>query len=149
MTTIAYRAGVLAADTLLTIGAIKLPERARKVFRLRDGRLFGSSGDSEQGLLLLDSLKRGESPPRCKGVTAILIKTDGSIHCWEGRRWSQIYGSDFVAIGHGTVFALGALVQGATAEEAVRVGIQLDTHSGGRVQSVRLKRKRRGKKSSR
>lgn len=146
MTTIVYRAGVLAADTLLTMGHTKLPERARKVFRLRDGRLFGSSGDSEGGLVLLDSLKSGAPAPKARGVTALLIETDGTILCWEGRRWSKVSGVEFIAIGHGSVFALGALVHGATAREAVRVGIVLDTHSGGVVQSVRLQKRKTRKR---
>jgi len=148
MTTIVYSAGVLASDTLLTSGSTKLPEIARKVFRLRDGRLFASSGQNEDGLLVLDALKNGKPPPRTKGVLAILVHPNGRLEYYEGKRWSRIHGADFIAIGQGAAYALGALACGATATEAVRVGMRFDTHTGGRVQSVRLKkRKPRGKKA--
>jgi ATP-dependent protease HslVU (ClpYQ) peptidase subunit len=150
VTTIAYRAGVLAGDTLITEGDTKLPEHGRKVFRLRDGRLFGSSGNAEDGMILLDSVRKGEPTPLFKGgtVKALLVETDGTLKCYEGRRWTRVAGVEYAALGNGAHYALGAMAAGATAVQAVRAGMKHDTHSGGRVQYLNLeKRKRRGKSS--
>lgn len=43
------------------------------------------------------------------------------------------------AIGSGKVAAMGAMLHGATAVEAVKIAIKLDPNSGGRVQSVKIK----------
>jgi hypothetical protein len=118
-----------------------MPERARKVFRLRDGRLFGAAGLSEEGMLLLDTLKQGQPTPKLDGVSALLVHPNGKLEYYEGLRWGRVTGADYAAIGNGASYALGALAHGATAIEAVRIGIRLDTHSGGRVQSVSLKGK--------
>ena len=45
MTTIAYKDGVLAGDQRLTSKGFIWHDKERKVFRLRDGSLFGASGD--------------------------------------------------------------------------------------------------------
>ncbi len=147
MTTIAYFAGVLAGDTLLTSGSTKLPEVARKVFRLRDGRLFGSSGNSEDGLVVLDALREDKPTPKTKGTMALLVYPDGRLEFYEGKRWSRVCGADYIALGQGAAYALGAMAHGATAEEAVRIGMKFDTHSGGKVQSVSLHRKKRRRKT--
>jgi len=98
--------------------------------------------------LLLDSLKRNEPTPQLDGVYALLVHPDESLEYYEGRRWSRVRGSPFAAIGNGSSFALAAMTHGATAVEAVRVAMKLDTHSGGRVHSVTLKKKRKARGKS-
>ena len=120
LTTIAYRAGVLAGDTLITEGEMKLSERGRKVFRLRDGRLFASSGRVEEGLMLLDALRNGEPTPRCTGVRALLVHPNGKLEGYEGKRWSRIVGAEYAALGSGSPYALGAMAAGATAIQSWR-----------------------------
>jgi hypothetical protein len=56
MTTIVYRRGVLAADTRATRNGTIMPERSRKVYRLRDGRLFAFCGDVGLGTRLFEHL---------------------------------------------------------------------------------------------
>ncbi len=137
MTTIAYRHGELAGDTMITEGDTIVSRRTRKVFKLRDGRLFASSGNSEGGDILLKSLREGKDSPNINGICALLVGTDGNVYVYEGKLWVR-HSSDYYAIGNGASYAMGAMAHGATAKEAVKIGIRLDTHSGGRVQVVKL-----------
>jgi len=45
VTTIVYRSGVLAADSLATRGQWKLPGVTAKLFRMKDGGMAGVTGD--------------------------------------------------------------------------------------------------------
>lgn len=143
MTTIAYRAGVLAADTLETHGDTKLPRVSRKVFKLRDGSLFGGAGVSEDIELVKRSLAKGHKGLATAfkdplDVSALHIKPDGSIWETEGRVWSRV-DAPYVAIGSGGDFALCAFELNQDAKTAVKMGIKFDRNSGGKVQSVKLK----------
>jgi ATP-dependent protease HslVU (ClpYQ) peptidase subunit len=145
VTTIAYRDGVLAGDTRVVSEDTVLPVRERKIFRLPDGSLIAAAGDAEQGELLLRAMRKGYPPPRLSGdaeVEAILIKPGGALFFYESNLWLR-QRALFYAIGTGRSYALGALAQGASAIEAVRIGIRFNAHSGGRVQSLRLDQRRR------
>lgn len=101
-------------------------------------------------MVLLDSLRRGNPTPKLKGVHALLAHPDGKLECYEGKRWSRVAGAEYAALGNGAHYALGAMAAGANAVQAVRAGMKHDAMSGGRVQylSVRKKRKPRGKSAS-
>ena len=75
MTTIAYRNGVMAGDgreTQIAEGesALIIRDTDRKVFRLKDGRLFGAAKTSEDILRLYNSLKNGTPLPKLEDVNA-------------------------------------------------------------------------------
>lgn len=44
MTTIAYRDGILAGDSRITRGEVLLPAGQKKLFRLPDGSIAGTTG---------------------------------------------------------------------------------------------------------
>jgi len=138
MTTIALRNGVMAGDTQVTEGDTLVASGCRKVRRLRDGRLYGFSGDIEQGEIMLRALRKGEAPPKLRGIKAILVYQDGVVSLWEGAIWIKQQHAPFFAIGNGTDFALGAMAAGADAKQAVKIAMKFDTATGGRVQTVRL-----------
>lgn len=139
MTTIAYRGRVLAGDTLEIQGDTKLPGVSRKVFKLRDGSLFGAAGTSQDIALVLQSLKTGKFPDKEDlDVLALHIRSDGSVWRTEGKTWEKI-SVPYAAIGSGQDFALCAMKLGHDAKTAVRMGIEFDRNSGGRVQAVKLK----------
>jgi ATP-dependent protease HslVU (ClpYQ) peptidase subunit len=137
MTTVAYRNGVLAADSLVTTGDTKLPELKRKVWKLRDGRLFGGAGDSETIEYLKASINDGVEAPKLSGVEAILVDTYGAVTIYEGKAWVRV-SSPYVALGTGSTIALTAMWMGADAKTAVKAGIKFDRNSGGRVYAVKL-----------
>ncbi len=138
MTTIAYRAGVLAGDTRVTSGDLVLPEHPRKVYRFRDGRLFGACGHNTDATKLRIAMVKGDPAPKLNTINALMIALNGSIWFYESGSWERVDG-DYAAIGTGAVYALGAFYMGATARQAVRAGCKLDTMSGGRIHVVELR----------
>lgn len=145
MTTIAYRGGVLAADTAYSNSWV-VDGRSPKIVRLPDGRLGAATGDASfMGLWLrwCEGGCDGERP--APGLdkdgetrdTAILVELDGSLTVYEGRG-SFNYRPEYIAFGSGRGVALGAMWAGATAEQAVRAAIEHDTHTRGSVTVLEL-----------
>lgn len=144
MTTIVYRDGVMAGDGRETI----IEERESsyvdnddsvKVFRLKDGRLFGAAKTSENIYRLHESLIKGFAPPKMEDVNGLLIDLRGRIWFFEGVTWRQVK-QKYYAIGSGARFALPALDAGATAVQACKIGIKRDPYSGGKVTVVKLRK---------
>jgi hypothetical protein len=140
VTTIVYRDGVLAGDTRVTMGNTICPEVFRKVRRLADGSLFAAAGDLQEGELIHEALVKKLAMPKIedKETEAIRIKSDGSIWHFGGRLWVRVR-APWAVLGSGYIAAMGALKIGATAIEAVRVARTLDVHTGGRIQTVKLR----------
>lgn len=138
MTSIAYKDGMMAGDSRVTFDNTVLPDTGRKVHRLRNGCLFGAAGSAEEIEKLKRTVMRNEDPPKSKDVSALKVDPDGTIWCYEGEIWSKVR-TPFAALGSGTIAALAAMYAGADAKEAVKIAIKLDTHSGGRVNVVRLR----------
>jgi ATP-dependent protease HslVU (ClpYQ) peptidase subunit len=140
MTTIAFRDGVLAGDGRITTGDMIDTNSHRKVHRLRDGRLMGWAGGVEDGERMRRALNKDQEPPKDLDLTCLLIERDGSVHLWEKAIFVKQKDTYF-AIGSGAGYALGAMDAGASAAQAVAIGIKRDTSSGGKVKTVELKDK--------
>jgi hypothetical protein len=148
MTTIAYCKGVLAGDGRETMSGTDsshvITDRDVKVFRLKDGRLFGGANASEDIARLYQALVKKNPLPKLDDVNGILIDLRGLVWLYEGRIWQRLRVYHY-AIGTGSGFAIGAMDAGASAIEAVKIGIKRDPFSGGKITSVRLpKYSRRG-----
>jgi ATP-dependent protease HslVU (ClpYQ) peptidase subunit len=138
MTTIAYRAGVLAADTQMIQGTSVIGQTV-KIVRRKDGVLCGGAGD----LAWVQGFQRwflegeeGDPPPLDDASKGLIIRPKKPIEMFEefgAIEWT----SPFVAIGSGKEFALGAMYVGATAEQAVRAAMVLDPFTGGKVMKLR------------
>lgn len=140
MTTVAVRKGILAGDSRICAGDTIITNNALKVRKLRDGRLFGYAGNVEEGQRLYEAVKKKELI-KLNDVQALVVEVDGKVYYFEGRAW-VFYPDQYTAIGTGADFAIAAMDQGATAVEAVRAACKRDSGSGGRVRSVRLKKRR-------
>jgi ATP-dependent protease HslVU (ClpYQ) peptidase subunit len=146
MTTIAYRAGIIAGDgreTFISEGESAMVNRddCVKVHRLPDGRLFGAARTSEDIERLYRALVKGRKTwpkVKCDDVNAMVIDLQGKIWCYEGRLWIPC-DQEYAAVGSGSVFALAAMDAGATAEQAVKVGVKRDPYSGGKITVLKLK----------
>jgi ATP-dependent HslUV protease subunit HslV len=143
MTTIAYRDGVLAADSLITAGnRIATSVSATKIVRLSDGRLLGHCGQMRHMKPLIAFLEgRAERYPDMeKDATAMVVHLDGRVELHYGRHPDEAFEEDaeFFAIGSGAELALGAMAVGASAIDAVRAAIRFDTSSGGEVKHLEL-----------
>lgn len=144
VTTIAYRDGVLAADSRAYSGD-KVPIGSKvKIHRMDDGTLLGVSTTSVGG----DALVRRWVAAGCAPVTsdmlkpdsftALMIRPNGEVfYANDNLEWTGPLTGRFIAIGSGEQFALGALQMGATAVQAVEAAIALDPWSAGEITILR------------
>lgn len=139
MTTLAYRDGELATDSRITAGDMIVSDRRKKVHRLRDGSILAWSGSVQQAELLLRAMrKKGAKIPQLTEISALHLRTDGTLWEYEGEAWVK-QDPGYYATGSGQAYAFAAMDAGASAKEAVRIAIKRDAASGGRVQSLKLK----------
>lgn len=146
MTTIAYRAGIMAGDGRETIqndehsSWYTLQNACRKVIKLKDGSIFGGAHGSESIARLEDALRKGLHPPKLEDIAGLLVDPKGRMWLYEGNVWQRVKGR-YYAVGSGSIIAFAAMDAGATAIEAVTIAARRDPFSGGKVTAVRLKRK--------
>lgn len=130
MTTLVYREGTLAADTMGTVAGWIDGADKKKLFRLKDGRAAGVTGDYAAALRLvrwIDSNRVGEQPTgECRVI--VLLREGGYEIFEDGGNWVE--NPRFAAWGSGMPAALGALHMDATADEAVKVAGKIDPHTG-------------------
>lgn len=147
MSVIAYRDGVLAADTATTFGAYLIRRDLPKIVE-QDGRLAAAAGDAAYCARFLEWFRSGAKPwdapkqteyPGYDGPDeAFIVERDKSLTIFGTRGCFPANGSRYHAIGSGAQFAMGAMHYGASAVEAVRAGMELDANSGGDITVLRL-----------
>lgn len=158
MTAIAYRDGIMAADTLVSAseGAWFVRGTTRKIARSPTGTLGAASGHCGMCERFLRWITSGQvdewlseshdsSPPpdlKCDrgGFGAIIVQPTADqggerVICidYQGNPIHNIK-APFYVEGSAESILIGALAHGASAEEAVRIAIQYDTGCGGDVQ---------------
>lgn len=131
MTTVAYRDGILAADSRGTCAGWVQPGKETKLFRLQDGRAAGVTGQWAIAKRLLDWIESDRSTAQPEGDARVIV-VGKRIEVFEDGH-SYIENAKFMAWGSGMPPALGALHAGASAVEAVRIASLVDTLSGGKV----------------
>lgn len=143
MTTIAYRDGVIAADSQVTVdseagGARKF--RCEKLYRKTVGIgrnrrdvIIGTSGESSPSLLFVDWYGSGKDVPEffiygTADFTCLIVEPDG---IWEADTYCrpERIMEPFYAIGSGAKAALAAMHCGKTAEQAVEIACRVDPFS--------------------
>ena len=148
MTTIAYRDGVLASDSRETAYKSRIDtDKAKKIFRV-GSCIVGMAGSSAQGMQMLEALKKAVKARKkgeenvlpnimLKSCMALLVEGDGGLWFYEKGVWMRVDG--YYAIGSGSDYAIAAMDTGLSAKEAVRIAINRDCFSGGRIQTLELK----------
>lgn len=148
MTVIAYSAKhkILAADSRCTDSYGMHFTNCKKIFRLKNGALLGTAGDSDDRDVraLLDKATPKRMPTRFQlaelksAFHGILVFPKGQVyvisigfteHESEGE-WAgavDLVTDDFVAVGCGAQFAYGAMEVGASPLDAVRATCRRDT----------------------
>ena len=142
MTTLAYRDGVLAADSLVQDNGLIVGETT-KIIKCKRGFLAGAVGDCGTIANFLDWVfdgQSGEIDMSAAGSIGVLVSPDGNIRVFQGVRGSCVLALTFgfYADGTGAMAAFGAMAQGANAEEAVKIACRFDCNSGPPVVSVSL-----------
>ena len=148
MTTIAYKDGILASDSRETSYKSQIDtNHCRKIWRLKDGSLLGCAGDSGSSRILLEFMKQNvktkpKNLPRnyFKNLYAIFITPLGAQWFYEKGIWMEF--NYPYAIGSGQAYAQAVMDAGLSAPEAVKIAIKRDCFSGGRVQVLKLKRRK-------
>lgn len=158
MTTIAFTKGELAFDSRITAGS-DIVGSMIKGKRLESGALIAICGDVAQGQLFQrwaedgfvnNDTKKTLELLKDADYTAVVILPDSSIRVHDNNLLPIVYTSKMYAWGSGGPFALGAMVHGASAAEAVKVAKICDACTGGRVRVLRLEEacKKKPKKRS-
>lgn len=149
MSTIAYRDGVIAGDSIMT-WCDQLSDGIEKVGRT-ENYLFGYAGRynfmrpiyewvahlDKQGVHPEDFYKHQDEMPDLpdggSAGNAIIVNRDGEIFMVSFDGFAGRIFRDYDAVGSGSDYAIGALLHGASAEEAVSLASVVDAHSGGRI----------------
>ena len=147
MTTVAYRAGVMAADTMATMGDEKA-YGAVKLFHTSE-YLVGMAGSLSNLLPFRDWLldyggdtgglhRHWDSIPNYGGgFTALLVDLSGTVWNCGGNFPPITLHREFEAIGSGSDFAMAAMECGKSAADAVRVARKFDLETGGQILTIR------------
>lgn len=144
MTTIAYRDGIMAADSQVTVGGFNACQ-SRKIIKLKDGSLLGGAGSIVSTARIMRFMEEhGEITELVIGASPdcgmIYVRPEGTVWIIEGGKrggMAQVEGLYF-AEGSGTLPALVAMRTGMSAVKAVEVAAEFDTATALPVVSLRL-----------
>lgn len=157
MTTIAYKNGIMAADSMCTAESTFIGH-APKLYRLKNKAVLGAAGDMDaRAVMALLEKATAYTMPARKALaetetdfSGIMAFPNGrvfhiAVYQGEGDKASQWIGqayeldSPFFAIGTGESFALGAMKAGRSAEEAVKIACYFDSYSAPPIQTEKVK----------
>lgn len=145
MTAVAWDGRWLAGDSLLTADGVRDSE-ATKVHKMKDGTLVGVAGTYEDGLVLVDWVKRGEpkeGKPKRLSITAIKVTPSGEVFTCEGKvKWWPMK-DPYYAVGTGAPYALTAMRLGRTAHKAVQIASEFDRTTGGKINKVTNRKRKK------
>lgn len=156
MTTIAYRNGVIAADSRVTVSSEAGGDRnfhTKKLFRARvdikgvqSEVILATAGESAPGSLFVEQWSTGKSLTEIRDLFTyseadftVLVVTEHGL--FEVDKWcvlEPVY-EVFYAIGSGSKLAMGAMEAGASAQKAVEIACRRDPYTALPVVTMRLK----------
>lgn len=152
MTTIAYRDGVMASDSLAVMAGYVKIGGTPKVFRIK-GCLVGLTGTARLIRMFTDWFEANymennlppiapdltkDSPGQDDSINAYVVLPNGKIWRYESGAAPYPVVAAFVAGGSGSDFAIGAMDRGATAAQAVAVAAKYDVNTAGTIQTMKL-----------
>jgi ATP-dependent protease HslVU (ClpYQ) peptidase subunit len=156
MTTIAFKNGVIAADSRVTVESEAGGARnfdTRKLFRAKvdikgtfKDVILATAGESAPGSLFVEQWSTGKSLTEIRELftyseadfTILVVTEDG---LFEVDKWcilEPVY-EPFYAIGSGSKLAMGAMEAGASAQKAVEIACKRDPYTALPVVTMRLK----------
>lgn len=138
MTTVAYRWGVLAADSRMMNGGWIHRFSASKLFRLPSGDVAGVTGTYAEAVAFIRWLQNGEvgDRPSLSESTIIRLRKTGSLTIYEAGASFDVT-TEFGAWGSGSPAANAAMYMGADAAKAVEIAALLDDNTGGEVVTMK------------
>ena len=150
MTTIAYKSGVVAADSQETHSDGRKND-CQKLYKMKDGTIIATAGDSYTGLIFVEWFKEGARKESIPDLTNITLEEDFECLVLENteniyiiNRFFQKYHIEmpegFYSLGWGAPYAVAAMHMGADAKKAVQVAAKYDAYTGGTVKTMKVKR---------
>lgn len=146
MTTVAFRDGVMAADSRYSATCVGAT-RGQKIFKKKVGKrdvLIGICGDVFAAMLFVDWY--GTSNETLHKTLTEMTDDGFMVMIWDGKRLLEAnrycrpteIAEPYYAIGSGGVHAITAMDCGKTALQAVQMAMKRDINTGGRVVTARL-----------
>ena len=138
MTTIAFKDGIICADSGITCNEMSITDDIPKIRRNKAGDLAGAAGSRGYCHKFLEWFSAGEigdTIEASEDACAVIIRADGSIYVLDGGGRFRMSRPN-VAIGTGAPFAYAIMQSGGSAEEAVKIACELDIYSAGPVVSL-------------
>ena len=133
MTIIAYKDGVLAADSEMYWGELRCdyPDKLAII----EGAIIGCSGDIIACRKFVEWFReKGKTPDFEKlKFDAIVAYKDGRVESWDQRLYPLPITDEFAAMGSGMDFAIGAMAHGATARKAAEIAVRFCKSCGGKI----------------
>ena len=138
MTTIAYRDGIMAADSMLS-DYHDIKRGTKKIFVLDDA-VVGTAGDDDAITRFLEWWREGHDlskrPKRVGDCHILIVPSKGRPEIWDESYTGEPVAESFCAIGSGRAIAYGALEMGASAKEAVQAACKWNVHTRGPVKVI-------------
>lgn len=144
MTTIAFAAGILAADSYVSDDQTVM--QVCKVARLPGGDVAGCAGDMGQLSQVLDWMAGGRVGDQPDMSELTMLYTDKGVLHLACLRMPGIRVKGNAAIGSGAQGALVAMRMGMSAAEAVKAVAGIDPCTGGEIDILAVEAKRRPRK---
>jgi hypothetical protein len=149
MTTIAFRDGYMAADRQAYLGRGEaMHARKSKIKRLDNGSLIGvSSSIVGASVRLIPWIEAGmdhdnwpviKNSEREMDFEILYVEPSGQVLYFQDSYMPTIVEVEFMAVGSGSGYALGAMEAGASAAGAVAIACKFDVFSGGGVDILKL-----------
>ena len=137
ITTIAYRNGILAADTQAEAGGWIVPGEVGKIRRIDADTVAAVTGDWGCIEPWLKWYAGDRSSPYDLGEDSriILAHARDGLTIYQGKGWFKVT-APFAAWGSGWPAAVAAMHMGADAKRAIEVAMLCDPSTGGEVQVV-------------
>ena len=150
MSTVVFRAGVLAADSLMVQGSIKCPETMNKLVRGKTHPVIyamaGKIALLAAAVRIIEAMPVAPwdggafptRPPLDGSCELVAFHRDGRVFSFEtDGLWFEPADVPFLALGSGAKAALGALHMGADAVRAVEIACLTDAYTGGPIVTMR------------
>jgi len=145
MTTIAYKEGVLAADSQLTVGGHIRTKSDPKILILQNGFVLGLAGKTNEILHAVQFLNNPYWLENLDKAPTDLKKFEGlgyfkgNVFFFEGSCLPNLMAHPFYAIGSGWEHAMAAMALGMSAPDAIRFASKHDVFTNDEVQIVNVK----------
>lgn len=143
MTTIAYKNSIMAADSACFDSSLYQGE-VEKLWMIPPIGLIGCSGEIGAMIQFVEWLqddsekKRKPDLPDDCDFEGILVNPDGDVVHYDRHLVPIRVANEFHAIGSGRKLALGAMMAGASAEEAVKIACHYDMVTREPVRMIQL-----------